>query len=101
MWFAIYLTGLTATLILGVYYSMAARRAGIHPLESRMTLGKMNISLGIMLLLLGVNQFTYEDLDAVRAGVAIVFLFVGGTNLVMGVRNYVRYRREWRETARQ
>jgi hypothetical protein len=96
MWYAFFLTGVLATLVASVYYSITARRRGIHPLESRMILGKMNISLGILVTLLGANQLTFEQLDAIRIIVALLLIFVGGLNLVLGTRNFLRYRSMWR-----
>ncbi|CAM3485011.1 hypothetical protein EDM52_18725 [Brevibacillus invocatus] len=99
MWQAFFLTGVLATLVASVYFSMAARRRGIHPLESRMTLGKMNVCLGIFVSLLGFNQFTFEELDTIRIVVALVLIFVGAMNLFLGSRNFFRYRRAWQEEA--
>lgn len=100
MWAAIYVTGLVASLAGSVYYSVMARRSGIHPLQSRMTLGKMNMSLGVLMLLLGLNQFTFEPLTAIRVIVALVFLFVGVVNLFAGTRRYVTYRKQWQAEAK-
>jgi YtpI-like protein len=97
MWYAFFMTGFLATLVGSVYYSMTARRRGIHPLESRMILGKMNICLGVFVTLLGLNQFTFEDLDTIRIVVALLLIFVGAINLFLGSRNYFRYRRAWQE----
>lgn len=96
MWYAFFLTGVIATLVSSVYYSITARRRGIHPLESRMILGKMNVSLGILVTLLGVNQFTFEPLDAIRIIIALLLVFVGAVNLFLGSRNFFRYRSLWR-----
>ncbi|WP_289137455.1 YtpI family protein [uncultured Brevibacillus sp.] len=95
MWSAIYMTGVLATLVASVYFSMHARRRGIHPLESRMTLGKMNVALGILVSLFGLNQFTFETLDTIRIVVALIMLVVGVINLFLGTRNYFRYRTAW------
>ncbi|WP_312118106.1 YtpI family protein [Brevibacillus reuszeri] len=95
MWSAIYLTGVLASLVASVYFSMHARRRGIHPLESRMTLGKMNVALGILVTLFGLNQFTFESLDTIRIVVALIMLVVGVINLFLGTRNYFRYRTAW------
>jgi uncharacterized membrane protein len=90
-----------ASLVASVYYSITARRRDMHPLAGRMTLGKMNVSLGILVLFFGVNQFTYEPLTTVRIVVGLLFLFVGGINLVLGIRNYIRHRREWQEVMKR
>ncbi|MGC5324287.1 YtpI family protein [Brevibacillus sp. SYSU BS000544] len=97
MWFAFYLTGMIASLGGWVYYSVMARRTGIHPYESRMTLGKMNVMLGCLLLLLGSNQLANETLSTARLSVAILFILVGGINFFLGFRNYFRFRSEWRK----
>ncbi len=101
MWFPFYVTGLAASLVGWVYYSISARRRGIHPLESRMILGKMNVMLGLLLLFLGANQFTFDSLSAVRIVVAILFLLVGAVNFLFGFRNYLTYRREWKKNCNQ
>ncbi len=101
MWYPFFLTGMAAALILSVYFSITARQRGMHPLASRMTLGKMNVSLGFVLTLLGINQFTFEDLTTVRIVVALILLFVGLTNVLFGTRNYLRFRREWLATRNQ
>ncbi|MGG1660118.1 YtpI family protein [Brevibacillus sp. NRS-1366] len=95
MWSAFYMTGVLASLVAGVYFSMHARRQGIHPLASRMTLGKMNIALGVLVTLFGLNQFTFESLDTIRIVVALIMLVVGVLNLYLGTRNYLRYRTAW------
>ncbi|KKX55484.1 hypothetical protein HN020_08530 [Brevibacillus borstelensis] len=95
MWFATYMTGVIASLVASVYYSVTARQRGIHPLVSRMTLGKMNISLGVLVTLFGLNQFSFDELDQIRIFVALLLLFVGVINLVLGTRNYLRYRAAW------
>jgi uncharacterized membrane protein YidH (DUF202 family) len=101
MWFAFYFTGVLASLVASVYYSVTARRRGLHPLESRMTLGKMNVSMGVLLLLFGINQFTFEPLTKVRIVVAAILVFVGAINLFFGARNYFRFKREWREAVKR
>ncbi|MGN7470788.1 YtpI family protein [Brevibacillus sp. SAFN-007a] len=95
MWSAFYLTGVLASLVASVYFSIHARRRGIHPLESRMTLGKMNMALGILVSLFGLNQFTFDTLDTIRIVVAIVMLLVGAVNLYVGTRNFLHYRSAW------
>jgi len=95
MWSAFYMTGVLASLVASVYFSIHARRLGIHPLASRMTLGKMNMALGILVTLFGINQFTFDDLDAIRIVVALAMLLVGAVNLFLGTRNYFRYKTEW------
>lgn len=95
MWSAFYMTGVLASLVAGVYFSMNARRQGIHPLASRMILGKMNIALGVLVSLFGLNQFTFDSLDTIRIVVALIMLLVGIINLYLGTRNYFRYRTAW------
>jgi len=101
MWFAFYMTGMTASLVASVYYSVTARQRGMHPLASRMTLGKMNIAMGVLVTLFGANQFTFVPLTGVRITVGSILLFVGIVNLVMGVRNFRRYRAEWQAAIKQ
>lgn len=84
-----------ASIVLALFFSITARQRGIHPLASRMTLGKMNMSLGFLFIVMGINQFTFDDLTGVRIGVALVLLFVGLVNLILGTRNYIQYRKSW------
>lgn len=95
MWSAFYLTGVLASLVASVYFSIHARSRGIHPLAARMTLGKMNMALGVLVTLFGVNQFTFDELDAIRIVVALIMLLVGGVNLFLGTRHYLRYKTQW------
>lgn len=95
MWFAFYFTGMLASIVASVYYSITARQRGMHPLASRMTLGKMNTAMGVLVTLFGLNQFTFEPLTSVRTVVGLILLLVGVVNLVLGFRNYLRYRAEW------
>lgn len=95
MWSAFYLTGVLASLVASVYFSIDARRKDIHPLASRMTLGKMNIALGVLVTLFGINQFTFEEVDTIRIVIALLLLFVGLINLFLGARNFFRYRAMW------
>jgi YtpI-like protein len=60
-----------------------------------MTLGKMNMSLGVLVTLLGLNQLTFEPLDTIRVVIALLLLFVGGVNLFLGTRNFLHYRAAW------
>jgi glucan phosphoethanolaminetransferase (alkaline phosphatase superfamily) len=84
-----------ASIVMALFFSITARQRGIHPLASRMTLGKMNMALGILFVLMSINQFTFNNLTGVRIAVALLLLFVGLVNLILGTRNYIRYRRSW------
>lgn len=101
MWSAFYLTGVLASLVASVYFSIEARRRGIHPLLSRMTLGKMNMALGLLVTLFGINQFTFEELDPIRITIGLILLFVGVMNLFLGARNYSRYRHDWQSECKK
>ncbi|MFY0542916.1 YtpI family protein [Brevibacillus sp. H7] len=100
MWFAFYMTGMLASITASVYYSITARQRGMHPLQSRMTLGKMNMAMGVLVTLFGANQFTFEPLTSVRIVVGAILLLVGLVNLVLGTRNFLRYRAEWQAAAK-
>lgn len=101
MWYAVYMTGFAASIILALYFSITARQRGTHPLASRMILGKMNMSLGVLFLLMGSNQFTFEDLTTVRIVIALLLLFVGAVNLILGTRNYLQYRKSWMQEVKK
>ncbi|GEN32607.1 MULTISPECIES: YtpI family protein [Aneurinibacillus] len=57
---------------------------------ARIYQARMNIGMGIFLLGVGFNQLTFEHVDTIRLVIGIVFLLIGGVNLVLGIRN-LRY----------
>ncbi|ERI08596.1 YtpI family protein [Aneurinibacillus aneurinilyticus] len=68
-----------------IYYAITWRsQPGIM---ARIYQARMNISMGIALLGIGFNQVTFEGMDTIRLIIGIVLLFVGGVNLILGIRN--------------
>ncbi|KPD09672.1 hypothetical protein AM501_03275 [Aneurinibacillus migulanus] len=68
-----------------IYYAITWRsQPGIM---ARIYQARMNIGMGIALLGIGFNQVTFENMDTIRLIIGIVLLFVGGVNLVLGIRN--------------
>lgn len=52
---------------------------------------KTNIAMGILLISMAVNQFTFPDLSGVRIGVGLVFLALGLFNFIAGLKHYRQF----------
>lgn len=83
---------LTVILILSatvaLYYAITWRsQPGV---KARIYQSRMNVAMGIFLLGVGFNQVTFDEVDTIRIIIGIVFLLIGGINLIMGIRN-LRY----------
>jgi hypothetical protein len=70
-----------------IYYSYRSRKAH-SPLHAHYYRAKMNICLGIVLPLLGLNQYIAYDFSAVRAIIGAIFIALGLLNFFFGVKNY-------------
>jgi len=83
--------GVFATLAATVYYSLRYRRS-----EDRKTRGmlsaRMNIAMGVMLILLALIQMLLFAGSTLRVIVGAVFLLLGLFNLFAGLRNHSVYR---------
>ncbi|RXT04795.1 YtpI family protein [Ammoniphilus sp. CFH 90114] len=86
------LTGFTIaslflTIVFGFQYRMVKQ-----PLGRKMGQALMNIFMGITLILFSINQYLFPDLTTIRIVIASLLLFLGGVNLVMGLKNYRYYK---------
>lgn len=96
-WFAyLFVFIIAVSLALAVYYSMASRTQG-DPLIFRFLQSKYNISAGIGLLLIGISQLAHSDFTWIRLGIGVLFLLIGGANVIMGWKRYKHYRVQVRE----
>lgn len=79
-------------MLASIYFSFKQRRAD-SPQKQGFIASKMNISMGIMLILLGSIQLFLNTKSWVHFTVGIVFVLLGLFNLFAGLRNYGLYRR--------
>ncbi|PZD94250.1 hypothetical protein DNH61_17695 [Paenibacillus sambharensis] len=83
----IVIAGIILALILSVYNSWKARRSSEHKVRA-LYAAKMNIYMGIMLILMAVIQILMFTGDTVRVVIGSVFLLLGLFNLFAGIRNH-------------
>lgn len=81
---------LFATLGLSIYYSFAARKEK-EPTAKGIKTARMNISMGLMLVGISLNQWLGYDYSTRRLIVGMVFLLLGLFNLFAGLRNHSIY----------
>lgn len=83
--------GVFATLAATVYYSLRYRRTA-DPKTRGILQARMNIVMGIMLILLALIQMLLFTGSTVRVIIGAVFLLLGLFNLFAGLRNHGAYR---------
>lgn len=83
-------TTVVAGLAFSFYYSFKSRRMK-DPVHVRFYQSKMNISIGVALVGLALNQFLFYDFSGIRLAIGIVFLLLGLFNFIMGIKNYRFY----------
>lgn len=83
--------GVIASLAATVYYSLKHRRSA-DPKTRGLLAARMNIVMGIMLILLALIQMLLFTGSTVRVIVGAVFLLLGLFNLFAGLRNHSIYR---------
>ncbi|MBJ6362050.1 YtpI family protein [Paenibacillus sp. GCM10012307] len=82
--------GVLIALCFTTYYSYKARRS--HEVRDRgLYTARMNISMGLMLVLLSLVQMVMFSGSTVRMIVGAVFLVLGLFNLFAGIRNRTLY----------
>ncbi|WP_047153125.1 YtpI family protein [Aneurinibacillus tyrosinisolvens] len=87
-----------AAIVAGLYYSFSWRRQ--PGVMARIYQARMNVSFGVFLLGLAINQFAFTDLSAIRIIIGIVFLLIGAVNLVTGLRNHVYFMKRKNEESK-
>lgn len=83
--------GVIASLAATVYYSLRYRRSA-DPKTRGLLSARMNIVMGIMLILLALIQMLLFTGSTIRVIVGAVFLLLGLFNLFAGLRNHSVYR---------
>ncbi|OUM96140.1 MAG: hypothetical protein A9Z00_07335 [Thermobacillus sp. ZCTH02-B1] len=83
--------GVLATLGATVYYSLRYRRSA-DPKTRGILQARMNIVMGVMLILLALIQMLLFPGSTVRVIIGTVFLLLGLFNLFAGLRNHSVFR---------
>ncbi|MFD2671447.1 YtpI family protein [Marinicrinis sediminis] len=87
------------SLIASIYFSTTARSKKTYK-EQGMTVARMNISMGIMLVAISILQIAFFESSTIRYIVGAVFLLLGAFNLYGGIRNYRIYKHLPAETTK-
>lgn len=80
------------TLAYSVYYSFRSRRE-TEPAKRGLYTARMNINMGIMLVLIAVTQLFFFTDSATRRIFGTVCLLIGLYNFFVGVRNHGHFQR--------
>lgn len=83
------------SLVLYVYYKVAIIRSA-DILEQLYLNSKGKIFLGSFILFFGVNQYLYYQ-TKVALYIAIIFILMGGAQIIYGIKNARHYRSEMEE----
>jgi hypothetical protein len=86
----ILILGIAVTSVLSVYYSFKSRRASQNRTKGLYS-ARMNISMGIMLLLIAIIQLFMYTASSVQVIVGCLFALLGLFNLFAGIRNHGLY----------
>ncbi|GBF73991.1 hypothetical protein PA598K_02319 [Paenibacillus sp. 598K] len=86
----LFIAGIIASLLSSVFFSLRARRSA-EPVQRGLYTARMNISMGLMLLLMAGIQMVMFAGDTVRVIVGSIFLLLGLFNLFAGLRNHRHY----------
>lgn len=79
------------SLLFSLFYSVRSRQAK-EPIRKGILGGKLNISMGVMLILISIIQLLYSNESTLRIVLGAVFLLLGLFNLFAGLRNLSFYR---------
>ncbi|GGB27553.1 hypothetical protein F3157_01245 [Virgibacillus dakarensis] len=80
--------------VLFVYYWVAISRSK-DKLTQHYFHAKSRICLGIFVLVFGINQYLYYE-TRLSLFIGIVFVILGGMQLIRGIKETKHYRNEWR-----
>ena len=86
-------TSILITLGLSAFYAIRYRRH-TDPIERGILSARMNICMGLMLILLSVTQLFFFTDTAVRRVIATIFILIGLFNLYSGIRNHGAFSRK-------
>ncbi|MFS0727296.1 YtpI family protein [Paenibacillus sp. 1P07SE] len=83
----LFIAGIITALLSSVFFSLRARRSKDQRLRG-LYAARMNISMGIMLILMAGIQMIMFTGDTVRVIVGTLFLLLGLFNFFAGLRNH-------------
>jgi len=78
------------TLGLSVFYALRYRRQS-DPIKRGLLAARMNICMGLMLILFSISQLFFFTDTAVRRIIGTIFMLVGLFNLYSGLRNHAAF----------
>ena len=79
--------------LFAIYFSVKSRQAK-EPIKKGILGGKLNISMGIMLIFISFVQLFLSNESTLRIVLGAVFLVLGIFNLFAGMRNLSFYQRK-------
>lgn len=82
-----------ASLMFSIFYSVRSRQAK-EPITKGILAGKLNISMGALLIFISAIQLLYSNESTLRIVLGAVFLLLGLFNLFAGLRNLSFYRNQ-------
>lgn len=74
------------SLLCSIYFSVKSRQAK-EPIRKGILSGKLNISMGIMLIFISFVQLFLSNESTLRIILGAIFLVIGAFNLFAGLRN--------------
>ena len=83
---------IVVTVLISLYYSFRFRR-NMDPKLRGLYAAKMNIAMGVMLILIAISQLFFFTDTALRRAFGVVCLLLGLFNLFAGLRNYAAFSR--------
>jgi hypothetical protein len=81
---------LIVSLFLSAFYSIKSRRQP-EPQRKGLLAAKMNISMGVFLITIGLSEVILNTMNTLRLIIASIFLVMGLYNLFAGMRNRQYY----------
>lgn len=81
------------SLLCSIYFSVKSRQAK-EPIRKGILGGRLNISMGIMLIFISFVQLFLSDESTLRIVLGAIFLVLGIFNLFAGLRNVSHYQKQ-------
>lgn len=85
------------SLLFSITYSIRSRQAK-EPILKGILTGKLNISMGAMLIFISIIQLIYSNESTLRIVLGAIFLLLGLFNLFAGLRSLSFYRNKEKQT---
>jgi len=85
------------SLLFSIFYSVRSRQIK-EPIQKGILGGKLNISMGVMLILISAVQLLDSNESTLRIVLGAIFLLLGLFNLFAGLRNHSYYRNKQQQS---